>query len=292
MSRPGGIWSLIVHGGAKEIGSGDEQANRDGLAEALDAGRRVLESGGSAVDACEASVRVLERLAVFNAGYGSVLNAAGDVEMCSGFMDGATLDVGAVGAVKGVLHPVSIARAMLRETPVLLVGEGAALFAREKGAEMASPDALITRKALEDLCAEHDTVGAVALDRDGNLAAATSTGGLTGAAVGRMGDSALPGCGYYADNRLGAVAFSGHGEGIARLVLAAQVMASIGRDGPEAAIARAVGQMPRVGGDAGGIGMSPDGSSGWAHNSRHFAVAAARSSQPDGRVRLRKDEDR
>ncbi|HLL58566.1 MAG TPA: isoaspartyl peptidase/L-asparaginase family protein [Allosphingosinicella sp.] len=291
MSDQNGRWALIVHGGAKEISPEEEESNRAGCLEALAAGQAVLEEGGTAVDAVEASIRVLEALPVFNAGYGSVLNNQGEVEMCAAVMDGSTLDVGAVGAIKGVRHPVSVARTMLPQTPILLAGEGAFMFARDNHAELCDPDSLITEKAAEDLQEAHDTVGAVALDANGNLAAGTSTGGLTGALRGRMGDSPLPGCGYYADNHIGAVALSGHGEGIARLAAAAQIMGAIEHAGPEAAIAKALSQMSRVGGDAGGIAIDRQGRIGWWHNSPDFAVATIDSQSREPRVWLNRNED-
>ena len=266
-------WALIVHGGAKPIKPEERAPNREGCLQALAAGQAVLERGGSAVDAVEASIRVLEALPIFNAGLGSTLNTSGEVEMCAGIMDGATLEVGAVGAIMGVRHPVSVARKMLPEHPILLAGEGAFMFARDNHAELCAPEELITEKAES----EHDTVGAVALDMNGNLAAGTSTGGLSGQPKGRMGDSALPGGGYYADNHIGACALSGDGEGIARLAASAQIMGAIDRDGPEAAIAKALSQMSRVGGDAGGIAIDKNGRIGWWHNSPDFAVAMAAS---------------
>ncbi len=138
---------------------------------------------------------------------------------------------------------------------------------------------------------EQDTVGAVALDQAGHLAAGTSTGGLSGQLKGRMGDSAVPGCGYYADDNIGAVALSGHGEGIARIAAAAQIMAAINRDGPEAAIAKALSQMSRVGGDAGGIAIDRRGRVGWWHNSPDFAVALIENGMDEPAVWLRKQED-
>lgn len=278
---------LLVHGGAKEIEPGEEEANRAGLDEAARVGAGLLARGGSALDAVEASIRVLERLPVFNAGYGSVLNAKGEVEMCAGLMDGATLDVGAVGALAGVAHPVSVARSLVAQEPILLAGQGAYEFARDNRVELVAPEAMIAGER-EDA---HDTVGAVALDLNGNIAAGTSTGGLSGALKGRMGDSPLPGCGFYADNRIGGVALSGHGEGIARLAAAAQIMGAIGQLGPEAAIEKALSQMSRVGGDAGGIAIDPSGRAGWWHNSPHFAFAQASSGAPDPRVWLHKDEE-
>lgn len=291
MTNQNGRWALIIHGGAKEIEPAEEQANREGCIAAVEAGREVLAAGGSAVDAVEASIRVLETLPVFNAGTGSALTRTGEVEMCAAIMDGADLRIGAVGAIKGVCHPVSVAKKILPEDPILLAGEGAFMFARDNHAELCNQSSLITQKVEEELKEAHDTVGAVALDQSGNIAAGTSTGGLSGALKGRMGDSPMPGCGYYADNKIGGVALSGHGEGIARLALAAQIMASIGADGPELSIKKAVDQMPRVGGDAGGIAIDRHGRAGWWHNSPDFAVALATSESGDPRVWLRKDED-
>ncbi|HEX8263096.1 MAG TPA: isoaspartyl peptidase/L-asparaginase, partial [Allosphingosinicella sp.] len=131
-----GRWALIVHGGAKEMEAGEEEDNRSGVIEAVQAGAAVLERGGSAVDAVEASIRILEDLPVFNAGRGSALNAAGDIEMCSGLMDGSDLSVGAVGAIRNVRNPVSVAKKLLPEKEILLVGEGAVQFAKEAGMEM------------------------------------------------------------------------------------------------------------------------------------------------------------
>jgi beta-aspartyl-peptidase (threonine type) len=289
-----GRWALIVHGGAKEMEPGEEDANRSGVIEAARAGVAVLEQGGSAVDAVEASIRVLEDLPAFNAGRGSALNEAGEIEMCSGLMDGRDLSVGAVGAIRNVRNPVSVARRLLPEKEILLVGEGATRFAEQAGLEMVPDETLMTgsrRHALEQM---HDTVGAVAMDKGGNLAAGTSTGGLTGAKVGRIGDSPMPGNGLYADNHVGAVSFSGDGESIARLALAAQVMAGIGRDGPEESVRKAVEQLPGVGGasgDGGGIAIAKDGRIGWAHNSPAFVVAYASGDAPEPRAFLRKDEE-
>ena len=284
-------WALIVHGGAKEMKPGEEGANRAGITVAAEAGAAVLADGGSAVDAVEAAIRVLESLPVFNAGYGSVLNACREVEMCAGLMDGRDRSVGAVGAVMGVKHPVSVAKAMLPEKPVLLAAEGALMFAKEKNAELIEPDALITEEQREEAKQGHDTVGAVALDAGGNIAAGTSTGGLVGAHKGRIGDSPLPGCGYYADNHIGGVAFSGDGESIARLALAAQVMARIGDAGPEDAIGKAVDQLPHLGGDGGAIGIARDGRIGWAHNSPAFVVAKITSDMDRPRAWLHKQEE-
>jgi len=284
-------WALIVHGGAKEIAPGEEDANREGVSAAIEAGRAVLASGGSAIDACEAAVRVLEARPVFNAGRGSDPTEIGEIEMCSAIMDGATLAVGGVMAIQGVCHPVSVARMLLGEQEILLAGEGARRFAQEKGAELCGRDELLTEKTEKQLAeADHDTVGAVALDAAGNLAAATSTGGLNGQKQGRIGDSPMPGCGYYAENGAGAVALSGHGEEIARMMLAGRIMHRMSEHGPERAVLSSVREMVRVGGEAGGIAIDAAGRIGWAHISPHFAVAAIREGQDKPDIWLKKDE--
>lgn len=284
-------WVLIIHGGAKEIAPEAEESNRAGLLDAVRAGSRVLEAGGTAVDACEASVRVLETLPVFNAGVGSDLNVAGEVEMCSAVMDGRTLEIGAVSAITNARHPVSVARLLLPEKPVLLTGEGAEIFARDRGAELCGQSELVTEKAERELESEHDTVGAVALDAHGNIAAATSTGGLTGAMKGRVGDSPMPGCGFYADNAVGGVALSGDGEDIARLTLGARIIGVMEHQDPQTAVEQAIGLMPRLGcGEAGAVAIDRQGRIGWAHNSSHFAVASIADGDEGPMIWLSKQE--
>ena len=289
---PNARWAIIVHGGAKEMAPDEEQANRDGVLAALTAGKERLERGESAVDAVEAAIRVMEDLPVFNAGRGSSPNAAGQVEMCAGLMSGRDLAVGAVGAIRKVRNPIRVARLLMKEKEVILVGDGALLFAREMGVQTATDEELLANEK-RPVLADCDTVGAVALDRGGDLAAGTSTGGLTDSRVGRIGDSPLPGSGLYADNHIGAVSLSGDGESIARLSLAARIMANMGVDGPESALREGLEQLPHVGGaegDGGGIAIAKDGRIGWWHNSRHFAVAAAASDRPAG-AWLKKDEE-
>ncbi len=286
-----GRWAIIVHGGAKQMKPGEEDDNRTGVLQALEAGRAILAGGGSALDAVEAAIRVLEDLPIFNAGHGSALNAADQVEMCAGLMDGRDRAVGAVAAARNLRNPISVARALMPEKEVLLVGEGATLFARQKGLELARDEDLVTERAEADA---HDTVGAVALDSGGNLAAGTSTGGLTGARVGRVGDSPLPGSGLYADNHIGAVALSGDGESITRLALAAQIIATINHDGPEDAVRKALEQLPHVGGsngDGGGIAIAKEGRLGWWHNSANFAVAMITSDMDGPGSWLSKEEE-
>ena len=291
-----GRWALIVHGGAKPWEEEEEQANRDGIREAVAAGAAVLERGGSAVDAVETSIRVLEDLPVFNAGRGSSANEAGGIEMCAGLMDGKDLSAGAVGAIRQVRNPISVARHLMAEKEVILVGEGALLFAKAKGAPLATDEELKAEKAKQALAEGlHDTVGAVAMDSGGNLAAGTSTGGLDGQKVGRIGDSPLPGGGLYADNHIAAISFSGDGETIARLALASRVMASV-EDGEalEPAIAKCLDKLPGTGGagaDGGAIGIDKHGKLAWAHNSPMFAVAYRTSDMAEPKAYLKKEEE-
>jgi beta-aspartyl-peptidase (threonine type) len=262
-------WALILHGGAKDIPKHQEKAHREGCERALAAGVAVLRDGGSSVTATEAAVRVLEEEPVFNAGIGSVPNAAGDIEMDAAMMDGRTLRIGAVSAIQRVRHPVSVARMLLNEQPILLASEGAERFAAETSAELCSADDLVAGEKKPG----RDTVGCVALDLDGNMAVAASTGGLEGSPPGRVGDTALPGCGFYADNGIGAVAFSGDGESIARTLLAAHVMTMLHDRDPQSAAESAIERLGRVGGEAGCIVVDRRGRFGCAHNSSGFAFA-------------------
>lgn len=289
--RVGGqSWVLAVHGGAKEIAARERPANRDGCAAALAAGRAILAQAGSALDAVEAVIRALEDDPTFNAGRGSALNAVGEVEMCAAIMSGLDLAVGAVAVVKGVPHPIGVARQLLEEEEILLAGPGARDFARRRGLLAQGPGEERPPLIGIERRSSHDTVGAVALDQQGNVAAATSTGGLARSRPGRVGDSPLPGGGYYADNHLGAVALSGHGEAIARQCVAIRVMDNIEALGPQAALQRGVDSVRHLGSEAGGILLTKDGEFAWAHNSPHFPVGLATADCPEGRSWLDKDE--
>ena len=241
---------------------------------AAEAGRTVLTAGGSAVDAVEAVIRVLEDDATFNAGFGSVVNLEGEVEMCSGLMEGAGLNVGAVAAVQGVRHPISIARAMLNKRPSLLASEGARKFAADKGLELCTPEAMIAPDRAEGAA---DTVGCVALDRHGHIAAGTSTGGLDGQAKGRIGDSPLAGAGFYAEDGVGGVALSGDGERITRMSIAARIMQALEQHAVGSAATAGIERLERIDGEAGAIVLGAEGRVGIAHNSDHFAVAVVTS---------------
>jgi beta-aspartyl-peptidase (threonine type) len=268
-------WSLIVHGGARTIEPDRHQANRDGCSAAARIGAAILRDGGSALDAAEQAVRRLEDDLTFNAGSGSVPTAAGEVEMDAAIMDGTTLDIGAVAALARVRHPVSLARLLLTEAPVLLAGAGAQEFARARGI------GLYDVPGAESEEPQHDTVGCVAMDSEGRLAAATSTGGLPGQLPGRVGDSPIPGCGFYADDQAGAVAISGDGESILRVLLSTRVIDALARQAPPAAVAAGLRHLERVGGEAGIIALDKRGRFGIAHNSDHFSVALAASWLPD-----------
>jgi beta-aspartyl-peptidase (threonine type) len=271
-------WALMVHGGAKEIAPPEHEAHRRGCLRAVDAGRKVLEAGGPAVEAVAAAIRVLEDDPTFNAGYGSVLNAEGAVEMDAALMDGATLDVGGVAAVQGVRNPIEVAQLMLRDRPTLLAGPGARAYGEARGAALCAPADLIASPRRELAAADaRDTVGCVALDTAGNLAAGTSTGGLTGKLAGRVGDSPLPGCGFYAENGVGASAFSGEGETLSRTLMAGRTQQLMTDLGPQRALEQALARIVPLGGDGGGIAIEASGLIGWAHNSPQFAVGYATS---------------
>jgi isoaspartyl peptidase/L-asparaginase-like protein (Ntn-hydrolase superfamily)/UDP-N-acetylmuramyl tripeptide synthase len=276
-------WAIILHGGAKEIAPEEQEAHRAGCRAALLAGIAVLQRGGTAVEAVEATIRVLEDDPTFNAGRGSAPNAEGRIEMDAGLMEGVGLRVGAVAALRGVRHPISVARRLLPEDPVLLVGAHARDFAAANGAELCDEAELRPDRPSRRVAAARDTVGCVALDRDGHIAAGTSTGGLDSQAPGRVGDSPLPGCGLYADDSVGGVSLSGDGEEIIRVVAASRIVQHMSADDPQRAVEAGIAALRRVEGEAGAIAIDRQGRFGWAHNTPHFAVGSAAH---DGPVRV------
>lgn len=227
---------LIVHGGAWDIPPDLIEAHKSGCAAALMAGWDVLSAGGPALDAIEAAVRVMEDDPALNAGTGAVLNLEGEVQLDAGIMEGASLQAGAVAAVRTVKNPITLARRVLESEYVFIVGEGAVSFARAAGIEECSNEDLVEERELRLWKARRasmasgasgasgalgaDTVGAVAIDRRGHIAAGNSTGGRPLKPPGRVGDSPLIGCGLYADDTLGGAACTGQGEGIIRVALA------------------------------------------------------------------------
>lgn len=262
-------WSIVVHGGARSIPPEKAEAHRAGCRRAADAGAAALRAGAAAVLAARIAVCVLEDDPTFNAGRGSVANRAGEIEMDAAIMDGASLGVGAVAAVRHIYNPVEAAAAMLSAEPILLVGAGAEDFARSRGVPFASRPLSPPPSA----GGGHDTVGCVAIDQAGHVAAATSTGGLAGTLPGRVGDAPLPGCGFYADDAIGGVSLSGDGEAIARSLLGARVMRAMETRQAHLAVDAIRAPMQRLGAEAGVIAIDAEGRIGVAHNSEHFAVA-------------------
>jgi beta-aspartyl-peptidase (threonine type) len=212
--------AIIVHGGAGRIKNEELPQRLRGCKEAALAGWQILKQGGSALDAAEAAVVVLEDNPLFNAGTGSTLNSLGEVEMDAAIMEGETLSVGAVAAVQGIKNPIKLARRVMEDgRHVLLAGESARSFARQSGFPECSPDALIVEAERKRWEEKHGTVGCVALDNGGKIAVATSTGGIFNKLPGRVGDSPLPGCGTYADEYAG-ISCTGNGEAIIRICMA------------------------------------------------------------------------
>ncbi len=282
-------WAIVVHGGAKEIPPEQAERHRAGVAAAAEVGQAVLARGGCATDAVEAAIRALEEDPTFNAARGSVRNSDGDVECDAAIMNGETLDVGGVGAVRRLKHPISVAAALLTQKETLLVAEGAERFAEDHGAELVDPEQL-NPTGDETATDALDTVGAVAMDDMGRIAAGTSTGGLPGSLPGRVGDSPLPGCGLYAEDGIGGVALSGDGESISRVALAAHVMASLDAGVGSNPIGAALERLERVEGEAGIILLDSHGRVRWGHNSPDFAVAYTDARTPV-RAYLRVTED-
>jgi L-asparaginase / beta-aspartyl-peptidase len=284
---------LVVHGGAWAIPDDMIQAHLNGVRNALAAGWSVLNRGGSALDAVEEAVVIMEDDETFDAGRGSFLNQDGRVQLDALIMDGNTLRAGGVGCVEHLRNPVRAARKILSESPhVYFVGEGAERFAAEHGIELCKNEELVIAREVErlrdyqsqprsakaDLFAptvSHDTVGAVALDGDGNTAAATSTGGTLSKAPGRLGDSSLIGCGCYADNKTAAASLTGWGEPIMKLVLAKWAADRVATGNvPEWVAAEAIDYLKtRVDGHGGIILLDARGRFGIAHNTPRMAWA-------------------
>lgn len=240
VSMPAAAQTLVVHGGAGTITRGSmtperEKEYRSALESALRAGHAVLARGGSSIDAVEAAIRILEDHPLFNAGKGAVFTHDGRNELDASIMDGKTKAAGAVASVTIVRNPISAARAVMERSPhVMMAGKGAELFATRMGLEIVDPSYFWTEhrwKALQRQLMEDEkkfgTVGAVAVDRNGNLAAGTSTGGMTNKQYGRVGDSPIIGAGTYADNESCAVSATGHGEYFIRWTVASDIAALV-----------------------------------------------------------------
>lgn len=294
---------LVIHGGAWAMPDDMVAAHIQGVNNAVAAGWRVLERGGSAVDAVEEAVVVMEDDETFDAGRGSFLNRDGRVQLDALIMDGATLRAGGVGCVEHLRNPVRAARKILSESPhVYFVAEGAEKFASAHGVPLCKNQELVIAREVErlrayqaevgqreqkldgndlfaptsdDVTISHDTVGAIALDAAGNIAAATSTGGTLNKAPGRLGDSSLIGCGCYADNESAAASTTGWGEPIMKLVLAKWAADRVAAGNlPEWSAQEAMNYLKqRVNGHGGIIVLSRDGHFGIAHNTPRMAWA-------------------
>lgn len=285
--------AIAIHGGADSNPSSDPEVlarKKAVLTEALHAGHQILTTGGSSLDAVVAAIRVMEDSPLFNAGKGAVLTNEGTAELDSSIMDGQTLNAGAVASVKHVKNPIALARLVLEKSPhVLLIGDGAEAFGKEQKVEMVENEYFITEKqraawkAIRDQKtkdgekskqvnrdqlvkqfpnANFGTVGAVALDQDGNLAAGTSTGGLMYKAWGRVGDSPIIGAGTYADNETCAVSATGTGEYFIRGAIAYDITAMMRYKGAsviEAANSRIYEKLTHMGGTGGVIAMDRAG---------------------------------
>ncbi|HET7104728.1 MAG TPA: isoaspartyl peptidase/L-asparaginase [Terracidiphilus sp.] len=301
-------WAIVLHGGAGVIERATmspktEAAYRASLTEAIEAGAKVLDRGGSSLDAIETAIRILEDNPLFNAGRGAVFAANGKNEMDAAIMDGATLRAGAVAGVTRTRHPISLARAVMEKSKyVMLSGEGADKFGASLGLRQEPPGFFFTERRWQALVREmkkeglpipprpegappapvtpvaeieppeahkFGTVGVVALDRQGNIAAGTSTGGLTAKRWGRIGDSPIIGAGTYASNQSCAVSATGTGEYFIRLTVARTVCALVQYKGirlQQAADEVIHKELEAVHGDGGVIAISPDGQMAWSFN--------------------------
>ena len=287
--------SLLVHGGAWAIPDAMREAHEAGVRRALDEGYALLERGATSIEAVTAAVAILEEDETFDAGRGAFLTRDGRVQLDALLMDGATLRAGGVACVERLRHPIEAARLVLERSPhVYFVGEGAEAFAASQGMPLIENRELVVAREERNLreaqskeqaglpdttfagdgaLHSHDTVGAVALDRHGNLAAGTSTGGTLNKAPGRVGDSSLIGCGCYADNESAAVSLTGWGEPIMKLVLGKWAVDRVlAGSAPEAAAKEAIAYLfARLGGHGGIILMDRQGRCGVAHNTPGMA---------------------
>ena len=308
-------WSLAVHGGAGVIEKGDltparEEAYRAGLRAALDAGGKVLRAGGSSVDAVEAAVKVLEDDPLFNAGRGAVFTAAGRNELDASIMDGHSRSAGAVAGVTHTRNPISLARAVMDHSPhVMLSGPGADEFSKFEGLQQVDPNWFRTEErwkqylewkasaagkqsARRDRTHLYGTVGAVALDMNGHLAAGTSTGGLTGKRWGRVGDSPIVGAGTYAEDELVAVSATGTGEFFIRSSAARQVRDRMEweRESLQDALDDTIEDIEIMGGDGALMGMDGEGGVAFSMNSHGMYRGTVSSAQP-ARTAIYADEN-
>jgi beta-aspartyl-peptidase (threonine type) len=313
-AQPAPRWAIAIHGGAgvierKDLSSETERAYREALARALDVGSEVLREGGSALDAIEAAVRLMEDDPLFNAGRGAVFTAEGRNELDASIMHGEKLEAGSVAGLTTVRHPISAARAVMEKSPhVMLIGQGAEAFARTQKLETVDPSFFFTERRWKGLEAElkkrgepvparpagapapsaeaaraplderkFGTVGVVALDRNGNLAAGTSTGGMTAKRWNRVGDAPLIGAGTYASNVEGcAVSATGWGEFFIRATVARDVCARAAAGASlQAAGDAEIAEVGELGGDGGLIAIDAAGNAAFSMNTSGMYRASA-----------------
>jgi len=310
----------VVHGGAgviehKDLTPEQDKAYRAAMARVAESGAAVLRKGGSALDAIEAAIRIMEDDPLFNAGRGAVFSADGRNELDASIMDGKTLAAGAVADVTRTRHPISLARAVMEHSPhVFLVGDGADAFARSRGLEQVDPSFFFTERRWRSLVkalqkeslpipprpagapqapepraalahdeGKHGTVGVVALDEHGDVAAGTSTGGTTAKRWGRVGDSPIIGAGTYASNASCAVSATGTGEYFIRLTVARTICALVQYKGMslQAAADEVIQkQLTAMKGDGGVIAIAPDGQMAWSFNTPGMYRARLADGQP------------
>ncbi len=308
-SKPSGHWAIVIHGGAGDIhraklGPEGDKAYRAALTKALEAGAAVLDKGGSPLDAVEAAIRVLEDDPLFNAARGAVFTSEGKTELDAAIMDGATMHAGAVADVTHTRYPITLARAVMEKTPyVFLAGPGADAYSNQAGMEQVEPSYFFTESRWQSLVKQlekegrpipprpagvpppgaaplaqwqqadgtrrYGTVGVVVVDRHGNVAAGTSTGGLQGKMPGRVGDSPLIGAGTYASNQSCAVSGTGIGEYFIRYTVARDICALVQYKGytlQQAADEVIQKKLAPIRGDGGVIAVAPDGEMAWSFN--------------------------
>lgn len=286
--------SFIVHGGAWDIPDAMLEDHRHGVKKALEIGWEILANGGNGVDAVEKSIRYLEDDPTFDAGRGSFVNALGEIELDASIMNGTTFRCGAVASVQNIRNPISLARLVMDKSEhVLITGIGAVRFARENGMQQCKSDDLLVGRELQrwkELQGKKtfstkdafkgrlpsDTVGAIALDKDGNIVAGTSTGGTPNKYPGRVGDSPLIGCGTYADSTVGAVSCTGWGEAIIKVALAKTIVDQMEMNGddPDAAAKIGIDKLKKKADGFGGvIVLNKNGKPAVAFNTPRMARA-------------------
>lgn len=297
-------WALVLHGGAgnlheEAINSELEAQYMASLQQALEAGKKVLSEGGAALDAVETVIRMLEDNPLFNAGKGAAFTHDGRNELDASIMDGTTLKAGAVAVVTDIKNPITAARAVMeRSKHVMLSGAGASQFAREQGLEIVDPEYFRTDRKWNDLqnllkAEKHGTVGCVALDKNGNLAAGTSTGGMANKRYNRIGDSPVIGAGTYANNATCAISCTGHGEYFIRYAVAHDISALMEYKGlsiKEAAGQVVMEKLVKAGGEGGVIGVDRKGNITTTFNTPGMFRAYATADGKQGVYIFREDK--